>query len=279
MKLCVVAVVCLLAFVKTARADDLTAAREHYQKGSKLFALGRFAEAVHEYEAAYEAKDDPVLLYNIAQAHRMAGNAQRAFFFYRSYLSREPNAANREEVQQKMAELQKAIDQQARAQRLQPDTPIAPDRAPSAAGAARAPSPAPAPATLTAPATAPAPSTATAERDGRHQMIAGLAVVGAGAAVGVAGVVLAGLALDAKNQLYADAAAGRPFVPSKESKGRAFDIAGPVLYSIGAAAVVAGSVVAALGANKARRARRSEHAWLVPAVGPSVVGVAAQGAF
>ena len=66
----------------TARAEDAatTKAREHYTRGSKLFALGKFDDAIREYEAAYELRDDPVFLYNIAQAHRLNRNSERALF-------------------------------------------------------------------------------------------------------------------------------------------------------------------------------------------------------
>jgi len=125
-----------LAIVATftdARADERAAAKEHYMKGTKYFDLGRFEDAVKEYEAAYEAIDDPVLLYNIAQAHRLAGHTERAIFFYRSYLRRVPAAKNRAEVELKIDELQKVLDQQARAQQLPPSSPMPSSSAPPTA--------------------------------------------------------------------------------------------------------------------------------------------------
>src|SRR4051794_4529493 len=65
---------------------DITAARAHFEQGITLYDLQRYAEAVKEFEAAYEAKRDPVFLYNIGQAHRMAGEPQKAIGAYRSYL-------------------------------------------------------------------------------------------------------------------------------------------------------------------------------------------------
>lgn len=74
--LLVVAVVC--SSLATAHAEDLTAAREHDRRGTTLYDLGRFAEAAREYEMAFENKDDPVLLFNIAQAFRFAAEYPRA---------------------------------------------------------------------------------------------------------------------------------------------------------------------------------------------------------
>ena len=44
-----------------ARADDAATAREHYQKGTSNYDLGRYADAIKEFEAAYEIKNDPAL--------------------------------------------------------------------------------------------------------------------------------------------------------------------------------------------------------------------------
>ena len=83
-----------------ARADDADtrAAKKHFQKGEKLFNLGKFDEALVEYEAAYEKKPLAGFLYNIAQCHRNLGNYKQAIFGYRNYLRQVPDAANREAV-------------------------------------------------------------------------------------------------------------------------------------------------------------------------------------
>jgi len=45
---------------RQARADDGTQrARKHFDRGEKLFALGRFDEALTQYETAFEAKPLP----------------------------------------------------------------------------------------------------------------------------------------------------------------------------------------------------------------------------
>jgi hypothetical protein len=87
-------------------------ARPHYEKGAAEYNLGHFPESVAEFEKAYELDPAPILLFNIAQAHRQNGNNERASFFYRRYLEQAPNAANRAEVEKRMKELEGVIQQQ-----------------------------------------------------------------------------------------------------------------------------------------------------------------------
>jgi tetratricopeptide (TPR) repeat protein len=99
----------LLLFSSVAGADDRAVAREHYNKGTKLFELGRYDDAIAEYDLAYQAKNDPVLLYNIAQAHRLAGHAQEAVDYYQSFLEKSPNSPRAAEVQLKIDELKRQL--------------------------------------------------------------------------------------------------------------------------------------------------------------------------
>lgn len=86
--------------------DDVAAAKEHFLNGKKLYDLGKFADAAAEYELAYQAKDDPALLFNIGQAYRLAGNLPKAILAYKAYLRNTPDATNREEVENRIRELQ-----------------------------------------------------------------------------------------------------------------------------------------------------------------------------
>lgn len=119
-----------------AYADDADAraAKKHFQQGQKLFDLGRFDEALGEYEAAYEAKPLPGFLYNIAQCHRNLGNLKQAIFGYRNYLRQVPDAPNREAVLALIDELEdqeREREEQAereRAERAPPPPPPSPAR-------------------------------------------------------------------------------------------------------------------------------------------------------
>ena len=83
------------------------AAKTHYARGTSYYNLGRYGEALAEYEAAYLAVQDPPFLFNIAQCQRKMGKDQEALAAYRSYLRVAPNAPNRPEVQKRIAELEK----------------------------------------------------------------------------------------------------------------------------------------------------------------------------
>jgi tetratricopeptide (TPR) repeat protein len=104
----------LVVGASTARADEASSARDHYNRGSTLFDLGRFGEAAREFEAAYEAKNDPALLYNLGQAYRADGNVSKALVAYRAFLRKSPDIgkARRAEVEARIAELQHLVDEQ-----------------------------------------------------------------------------------------------------------------------------------------------------------------------
>jgi hypothetical protein len=74
---------------------DEKAARAHFQKAERAFSLGRFAEALASYEAAYETKPLPGFLFNIAQCHRNLEEHEKAIFFFERYLELTPDAFNR----------------------------------------------------------------------------------------------------------------------------------------------------------------------------------------
>jgi hypothetical protein len=83
-RLAIVAAV-LLTLAPARAQDRLSDAREHFDKGVAAFALGHYADAADEYEKAFQLKTDPALLYNAAQAHRLAGHYERALELYQSF--------------------------------------------------------------------------------------------------------------------------------------------------------------------------------------------------
>lgn len=94
--------------VRTAAADDpaTRAARRHYERGEKLFALGKFDEALEEYQTAFDAKPLPGFLYNIGQCYRNLGDYDQAIFSFKKYLKLEPEAQNKEAVEQLITDLE-----------------------------------------------------------------------------------------------------------------------------------------------------------------------------
>jgi hypothetical protein len=135
----------LLCGGRVRAADDIETARSYNAKATAAFALSRYAEAAELYEKAFEIKQDPALLYNAAQAHRLAGNRERALSLYVNYLRIYANGAERVRAEQHVQELRAAIEQERK------------ERAPAAAAAPPRPAASP-PAEHTEPApTAPTP--------------------------------------------------------------------------------------------------------------------------
>jgi hypothetical protein len=86
---------------------DTQRAKELFQQGTTLFNLGEFDKAIEAWQDGYKQKPDPGFLYNIGQAYRLKGDANKAIFFYRGYLRNSPKATNRAEIEAKIAALQK----------------------------------------------------------------------------------------------------------------------------------------------------------------------------
>src|SRR5258708_594302 len=111
-----------LALPHQAHAQAKVSAKEHYKKGLSLYALGKYSDAAAEYEAAFELEPDPALLYNAAQAHRLAGNKPRALTLYQSFLRMFPEKDDGS-VARHITELRSAIEAEGRAQRSPPTSP------------------------------------------------------------------------------------------------------------------------------------------------------------
>jgi hypothetical protein len=90
--------------------DDEKEARRLFERAELEFNVGKFAEALTDYQSAYEAKPLPGFLFNIAQCYRNMGNYERARFFFRRYLALDPHASNRHRVDELIAEMSRQLD-------------------------------------------------------------------------------------------------------------------------------------------------------------------------
>jgi tetratricopeptide (TPR) repeat protein len=95
---------------RPALAAEPTAARRAYDEATAAFGLGHYQEAAEKYETAFSLRPDPALLYNAAQAYRLAGNRPRALELYRNYLRLYPNRQNADEARNQVAALTKALE-------------------------------------------------------------------------------------------------------------------------------------------------------------------------
>ena len=104
-----VLVVCIATFApRAARADDpaTRAAKRHFDRGEKLFALAKFDEALDEYQKAFDAQPIPDFLFNIGQCYRNIGDLDQAIFSFKKYLKLKPDASNKEAVDKLIDELE-----------------------------------------------------------------------------------------------------------------------------------------------------------------------------
>jgi tetratricopeptide (TPR) repeat protein len=209
-------------------SDPTNEARRLYAEGKTEYAQGRLEEAIALFERAYALSEAPGLLFNLAQAHRLAGDdhCPQAYALYKSYLAAAPAADNRLEVEERIAELRVC------ASRLAEAPPASPAPTPSAAAPEpAAPAPPPAPRDALAPSTTPRAPTAT-----NHRRLRAAIVTGLGVALMIAGGVL-----------YAEAAAKHreaervcPCYPGTYSTWSALTNVSYAAMGVGGAALVGG---------------------------------------
>jgi hypothetical protein len=249
----------------TARAADLTPQQKQemktlYERATRAYDVGKYNEAIEDYQKAYEIGGDPPMLYNIAQAYRLNDQPNEALRFYRRYLQRAPQARNREDVERKIAELEKAVEDRRKAALAATPPPLptppvvtAPPPAPTTPPAPSVVGP-PAPTPVTPPANAiPVPGTeipaapAPPEGPSTARRVVTWSFIGAGVACGVASL-LEGIAAKGKSSdLEKMSAASTPqnpvtYNPDIQTAGKK-DQAWAIGLGIGAGALVVTGVV------------------------------------
>ncbi len=101
-----VVAVLFVAAAAPARADKKKAL-EYYERGSVAYNVGQFDKAISLFTKAYEEHQAASFLFNIAQSHRQAGRCKKALFFYGRYLTLDPEAENRDLVEEHIAALKR----------------------------------------------------------------------------------------------------------------------------------------------------------------------------
>ena len=133
--LCLALGLASVAPVPVAHAEDaaMRSAKRHYERGQKLFALQKFEEALDQFQKAFDAKPIPDFLFNIGQCHRNLGDYDAAIFSFKRYLKLDPEASNREQVEELISELEeKQAKKDAKRLRLRNDPE--PESPPPSAG-------------------------------------------------------------------------------------------------------------------------------------------------
>jgi tetratricopeptide (TPR) repeat protein len=127
-----------LAAARPAAGQPADAAQRHFERGEALYVQGRYDEAIEELTHAYELSRAPELLFNIAQAHRMAGRCREAVIGYETYLRRAPRGRRAADARALLAELGPCADAPASAAASPPiPEPTAPPPPPALATSPR----------------------------------------------------------------------------------------------------------------------------------------------
>lgn len=167
----------IAAMVLAASPGGHLAAKKLYESASLDYKVGNFDRALEEFTQAYALDPVASLLFNIGQCHRGLGHWRQALVSFKSYLHDRPEAANREEVEKLIAEVQEKarladIPRPSPAPMpppVPPPAPLAPPAfSPSTVVLVEAPAapppptpPSPPPARAEAPAALPSPATSS----------------------------------------------------------------------------------------------------------------------
>jgi len=300
-----------------AFADDEATeqARRHYQEAQKQFDLGMWDAAIVEFTKAYELRPDPNFLYNMAQAYRRGGNLRRAIDLYKNYLIKVPRSPQRAEVEERIKNLQKQLDEEEREAKRTTAAPLAPTLTPEPAkdsGDSLAPPPeaaqtpaketvppsadaqtaapepdhsvppadvAPAAATPVAPATAVAAAEETAAKALPAQGSGSRPMRIAGIVTGAAGLagIAGGIIFSVRTKSLSDSVSNAAQFNSADARaGKLAATLQWVCYGAGGAAVLGGALLYWRG-----RARPGQPAAvsLVPMLAPTNAGLLATGSF
>jgi tetratricopeptide (TPR) repeat protein len=157
LRLTLLATLLALLVARPASAEDAGDAKSHYQKATAHYAVGEYAEAATEYEAAFKLKQDPALLYNAAQSHRLAGDNQKALLLYRNLVKLYPSTKFAAEAKDRIDKLEQAI-----ATTQSPPNQPAPVETPAATAPPPAAAPPPPVPAAPPPAASPAPAATVA---------------------------------------------------------------------------------------------------------------------
>ncbi len=223
MRLCLVLIALLVP--PLANATELREeVQRHFDAGRMNFGLQRYGEALEHFQAAYELSQDAVFLYNIGQCQRVLGQRDAALLSYRTYLSQQPDAPNRDQVERLIDQLKSA------------------EPAPPPPARARPTAPPPEPAVRAEPArpiaALPAVVRTPPNRRRWYRRATPMAVTSLGAVLAVTGAVLLGVGA-------ADDATARPLAAERQDweEGGQLRTAGLATISAGGAVVLLGGIL------------------------------------
>src|SRR5262245_11232393 len=229
-----------LAQMTQAQKDEV---KLHYQRATRAYDLQKYLEAIDEYQKAYEISGDPPMLYNIAQAYRLADQPAEAARYYRRFLQRMPSARNREDVERKIADQERIAEQRKKNEPVAPPPPPPPPTKPPPIVEVKPPPPPP---TTPPPPVTPPPPPETSN----VRAVVGWSLLAAGVIADGVAAYEGYRAKQKGDQLTKDSMAGnKVFDPSLETDGKNANIAAIALGIGGTALAITGIIVLATGGS------------------------------
>lgn len=73
-----------------ARADEPLSFKEKYERAVTTFKSGQYDKAIEQFQELYQEKPVPILLFNLAQAHRKATHYKEALDLYERFMREDP---------------------------------------------------------------------------------------------------------------------------------------------------------------------------------------------
>jgi tetratricopeptide (TPR) repeat protein len=237
-------------------ADQRKAAKAYVDAGLAAERQGDYEAAIQLYRKAHDLIPHPVLLFNMAQAHRLAGRRAEALDLYRSYLAAKPRGDLAAQAKGWVRDYEAAIAREYAEAEAEAKA-LADRKAREAARAAAEDSrkrkaEATSPAVVVAPSARP-PTTLVVQQDeavlrrgpserpdsGRVWRIAGISAAGVGAGAVVAGAFCGIRAMGIADDLSEP---GVRYDPERDADGEFTERTMYVLYGVGGA-LIAGGVV------------------------------------
>ncbi len=216
----------ILLVVATTRAAfaDVTEAERLYTEGQTAYDAKHYDAAVAAWDKSYALSKLPALVFNLAQAHRLANHCAKAVEAYHRFLVLDPQSDERASAEQFLHELE------------------------------------PCPATTTTPLVKPPITDQVVDR-GHGKRVAGIVSIGAGTALLATGLYFGIQASSLANDVKAACTMGCEWatLEAKDSAGKRDAKLQYVFLGIGTAGIAAGAVLYVLGTKA-----KSTHVMVEP---------------
>ena len=261
--LCAVVLCASTVAIAQPAADDAKKAdaRSLYEEGLKHYNLGEYDAAIDAFKKAYAISSAPGLLFNIAQSYRLKKDYEQASNFYLTYLRLKPDAPNRADVEQRIDEMNKLLEEQKSMEKRPPTGTVTPE-----GGTTKEPH-------VTVNINDSRKGTEGTSAGGQSMVTAGYATAGAGLALVVTGVVFGQMAKKAQQELNDLNTTGGTWTQEMQDKydtGKRNNTIAVIAFIAGGAAVATGGTLWIMGTLR----NSASHVAVAPTKGGASVAFA-----